>query len=151
MASLKIRKGTPTDIPELLNLIKELAAYENEPDAVTVTEEILLNDGFGEKPAFEFLVAEKDGTVVGIALYYYQYSTWKGRSLYLEDVIVKESERMQGIGGMLMNELISISKKEKMKRLDWQVLDWNQPAISFYKKYNTQFDNEWINCRLTFD
>lgn len=151
MASLKIRKGTPKDIPELLNLIKELAAYENEPDAVIVTEEILLNDGFGEKPAFEFLVAEKDETVVGIALYYYQYSTWKGRSLYLEDVIVKESERMQGIGGMLMNELISISKKEKMKRLDWQVLDWNQPAISFYKKYNTQFDNEWINCRLTFD
>ncbi|MGB0402796.1 MAG: GNAT family N-acetyltransferase [Salibacteraceae bacterium] len=150
MASPIIRKGTQTDVPQLLNLIKELAAYENEPDAVTVTEEILLNDGFGEKPAFEFLVAQKGENVVGIALYYYQYSTWKGRSLYLEDVIVKESERMQGIGSMLMNELISISKKEKVKRLDWQVLDWNEPAISFYKKYNTQFDNEWINCRLTF-
>ncbi len=149
--NISLRKGTPSDIPELLNLIKELAAYEREPDAVVVTEEILMEDGFGDTAIFDFLVAEKDGKVVGIALYYTKYSTWKGRCLYLEDIIVKESERMQGIGGMLLKELITISETTGVKRLEWQVLDWNEPAINFYKKHQAIIDSEWLNCKIEFD
>ena len=116
--NIQLRKGTPSDIPELLNLIKELAAYEKEPDAVIVTEEILLEDGFGENSIFDFIVAEKDEKVAGIALYYSKYSTWKGRCLYLEDIIVKESERMNGIGSLLLKELIAIVDKAGVKRLE---------------------------------
>ncbi len=148
--NIHLRKGTPSDIPELLNLIKELAAYEREPNAVIVTEEILLEDGFGSNKIFDFLVAEKDGKVAGIALYYTKYSTWKGRCLYLEDIIVKESERMQGIGSLLLKELISISEKAGVKRLEWQVLNWNEPAINFYKKHKTLIDDEWLNCKIEF-
>ena len=150
MNNTHLRKGTPSDIPELLELIKELAAYEKEPEAVIVTEEILLEDGFGENSIFDFLVAEKDGKVAGIALYYTKYSTWKGRCLYLEDIIVKESERMNGIGSILLKELISISEKAGVKRLEWQVLDWNEPAINFYKKHKAIIDEEWLNCKVEF-
>ena len=151
MNNIHLRKGTPTDIPELLNLIKELAAYEKEPEAVIVTEEILLEDGFGENAIFDFLVAEKDEKVAGIALYYSKYSTWKGRCLYLEDIIVKESERMNGIGSLLLKELISIADKAGVKRLEWQVLDWNEPAINFYRKHQTIIDSEWLNCKVEFE
>lgn len=149
--NISLRKGIPDDIPELLNLIKELATYEREPDAVVVTEEILLEDGFGDNAIFDFLVAEKEGKVAGIALYYTKYSTWKGRCLYLEDIIVKESERMNGIGSLLLKELIKISEKAGVKRLEWQVLDWNEPAINFYKKHKTIIDVEWLNCKIEFE
>jgi len=149
--NIQLRKGTPSDIPELLNLIKELAAYEKEPDAVIVTEEILLEDGFGENSIFDFIVAEKDEKVAGIALYYSKYSTWKGRCLYLEDIIVKESERMNGIGSLLLKELIAIADKAGVKRLEWQVLDWNEPAINFYKKHKAIIDGEWLNCKVEFE
>jgi len=149
--NIQLRKGTPSDIPELLNLIKELAAYEKEPDAVIVTEEILLEDGFGENSIFDFIVAEKVEKVDGIALYYSKYSTWKGRCLYLEDIIVKESERMNGIGSLLLKELIAIADKAGVKRLEWQVLDWNEPAINFYKKHKAIIDGEWLNCKVEFE
>ncbi|MDB9725050.1 GNAT family N-acetyltransferase [Salibacteraceae bacterium] len=149
--NIQLRKGTPSDIPELLNLIKELAAYEKEPDAVIVTEEILLEDGFGENSIFDFIVAEKDEKVAGIALYYSKYSTWKGRCLYLEDIIVKESERMNGIGSLLLKELIAIADKAGVKRLEWQVLDWNEPANNFYKKHKAIIDGEWLNCKVEFE
>ena len=149
--NIQLRKGTPSDIPELLNLIKELAAYEKEPDAVIVAEEILLEDGFGENSIFDFIVAEKDEKVAGIALYYSKYSTWKGRCLYLEDIIVKESERMNGIGSLLLKELIAIADKAGVKRLEWQVLDWNEPAINFYKKHKAIIDGEWLNCKVEFE
>jgi len=151
MNNILLRKGTPSDIPELLDLIKELAAYEKEPEAVIVTEKILLEDGFGDNAIFDFLVVEKDGIVAGIALYYTKYSTWKGRCLYLEDIIVKESERMNGFGSMLLKELVSIAEKTGVKRLEWQVLDWNEPAINFYKKHKTIIDGDWLNCKVEFE
>lgn len=151
MQTLQLRRGEPSDIPELLSLIKELATYEREPNAVIVTEKILLEDGFGKDSIFDFLVAEKDNKVAGIALYYTKYSTWKGRCFYLEDIIVKESERMNGIGSLLLNELISISEKAGVKRLEWQVLDWNEPAINFYKKHKALIDGEWLNCKMEFE
>ncbi|MDE0771766.1 MAG: GNAT family N-acetyltransferase [Salibacteraceae bacterium] len=151
MNNILLRKGTPSDIPELLALIKELAAYEKEPEAVIVTEKLLLEDGFGDNAIFDFLVLEKDGIVAGIALYYTKYSTWKGRCLYLEDIIVKESERMNGFGSMLLKELVSIAEKTGVKRLEWQVLDWNEPAINFYKKHKAIIDGDWLNCKVEFE
>jgi len=111
----------------------------------------LLEDGFGDNAIFDFLVVEKDGIVAGIALYYTKYSTWKGRCLYLEDIIVKESERMNGFGSMLLKELVSIAEKTGVKRLEWQVLDWNEPAINFYKKHKTIIDGDWLNCKVEFE
>lgn len=150
-SNISLREGTPIDIPALLALIKELATYEREPDAVIVTEEVLHEDGFGPNKIFDFLVAEKENEVVGIALYYTKYSTWKGKCFYLEDIIVKESHRMQGIGSMLLKELITISAKAGVKRLEWQVLDWNEPAIQFYKKHKAIIDGEWLNCKVEFE
>ncbi|MCB0480232.1 MAG: GNAT family N-acetyltransferase [Flavobacteriales bacterium] len=146
-----IRKGEKKDIPSLLTLIQELATYEKQPDAVVVTEEILMNDGFGANKIFEFFVAELEGKVVGIALYYAKYSTWKGRCLFLEDIIVEEQYRNRGIGKKLMDEIVKTAEAQKVKRLEWQVLDWNEPSIAFYKKYKTIFDGEWINCKLEWE
>lgn len=151
MNEVNIRNGQPTDIPALLSLIKELALYEKAPNEVVVTEEILLNDGFGTDPIFKFFVAELNAQVVGIALYYIKYSTWKGRCVFLEDIVVKDSYRGMGIGNKLFNAVALEAKKLKVHRLEWQVLDWNEPAINFYKKWNANFDSEWINCKLTFE
>lgn len=148
---MKIRKGSKTDIPAILNLIKELAAYEKAPHDVEVTIEQMEEWGFGQDHLFDFFVAEKNNTIVGMALYYYKYSTWKGKCLFLEDIIVTESERQFGFGKLLFNEVAKVAKEQKVKRMEWQVLDWNEPAIKFYKKYSTVFDGEWINCKLTFD
>jgi GNAT superfamily N-acetyltransferase len=145
-----IRKGGRSDLPALLTLIKELAVYENAGQEVTIDLTTLEQDGFDrEHPFFEFLVAEKKGVIVGAALYFYTYSTWKGRVLYLEDLIVAEAFRRLGIGKQLFDALVGEAKRIDAKRLCWQVLDWNTPAIEFYKKIHTNFDGEWINCKLT--
>lgn len=146
-----VRKGTKEDIPQLLRLIKELAIYEKAPDEVCVTETELLNDGFGPDPVFKFFVAVESNTVVGIALYYIKYSTWKGKCVFLEDIIVDEKFRGKGLGKLLFNEVAKVAKELNVKRLEWQVLDWNEPAIEFYKKSDADFDYEWVNCKLVYD
>lgn len=143
-----IRKGEEGDVKDLLRLIKELAQYEKALGEVEVSEEELLKDCFGGEKLFDFIIAEVDGIIAGIALYYFKYSTWKGRCIYLEDLIVSENYRGNGIGAKLFEEVASISKKLKVKRMEWQVLDWNEPAIQFYKKYEANLDAEWINCKL---
>ncbi|MBO6516413.1 MAG: GNAT family N-acetyltransferase [Bacteroidia bacterium] len=144
-ADVLIRKGTTSDVAATLQLINELAIYEREPDAVVVTEEELREDGFGQNPLYGLLVAEVDQVVVGISLYYYRYSTWKGKCLYLEDLIVTETQRGKGIGQQLFEATLSIAREENCRKMNWQVLDWNEPAIGFYKKYNAHLDDEWIN------
>ena len=145
-----IRKAIAADVPEIMNLVRELAEYEKAPHEVSNTEERMLTEGFGEHPAFECILAEKDGEVIGMALYYYRYSTWKGRRLYLEDLIVKQAYRGVGAGKLLLDETIKIAKAENCSGMMWQVLDWNEPAINFYKTYNARLDGEWINCHLDF-
>lgn len=144
-----IRKGTEADIAQALNLVKELAAYEKAPLEVEVTPEEMRGWGFGPDKQFDFFVAEVNGTIVGLALYYYKYSTWKGKCLFLEDIIVTESQRGKGIGKLLFDQVVQVSKEAKVRRMEWQVLDWNTPAIEFYKKYAAGLDGEWINCKLT--
>lgn len=146
---MPIRKGTRQDLPQVYELIKELALYERAPQEVTNTLAEMEQDGFGERPVFEFFVAEEEGRIVGLALYYTAYSTWKGRMLYLEDLVVTESRRRSGIGKKLFEAVAREAHKTKARRMAWQVLDWNEPAISFYKKINASLDGEWINCRLT--
>lgn len=148
MSEFIVRKGKAEDIRGLLDLIIELAVYEKEPDAVIVTEDQLREDCFGDHPLFEFLVAEMGNEIAGIALYYRKYSTWKGRCMFLEDLVVGEKHRRLGIGQALFDELVAIAKKDGAMRLEWQVLDWNEPAINFYKRLNAQLDSEWINCKL---
>lgn len=150
MNNIKIRKAVKEDCPRILELINELAVYENAPDEVTVTLEEMEDCGFGPNPVWGALVAENNGEIVGIALHYDRYSTWKGRRLYLEDLIVTESMRGQGIGKLLLDELIEFGKQENYHGMVWQVLDWNEPAIKFYKKYNADFDPEWINVSVNF-
>ncbi len=151
MEGIIIRPGEKQDIPDLLRLIQELAEYEKEPDAVIVTEAILTEDAFGTNPAFEFFVAELDGRVQGIALYCYPYSTWKGRYLYLEDLVVSQAARGKGIGSMLFEAVVEKAKTTGVKRMGWQVLDWNEPAIKFYEKYGADLSSEWLNGRLYFE
>jgi len=147
--ALIIRKGRKSDLPQVLNLIKELAVYEKAPHEVTVTVTDMERDGFRENPIFDFFVAETDNKIVGISLYYIKYSTWKGKCVFLEDIIVTEQYRKYGIGKKLFDEVVKVAKQMQVKRLEWQVLEWNEPAIHFYKKLNTHFDKEWINCKLT--
>lgn len=146
--SFIIRKGEEKDLPEVLALIKELAAYEKYPNHVEITVDQLREDGFSANPIYGLEVAEKGGAVVGIALYYTRYSTWKGRKLYLEDLIVTEDERGNGIGKELFERLIEITKEGNYHSMVWQVLDWNEPAINFYKKYEAKFDGEWLDCSI---
>jgi GNAT superfamily N-acetyltransferase len=147
--TIVIRRGTPEDIPATLSLIKELAAFERAAHEVDNTEQRMLEDGFGPNPVFGFHVAEENGTILGIAVYYFRYSTWKGKRLYLEDIVVTESQRGRGIGKLLFNASIAEAKRTGCKGMSWQVLEWNTPAIEFYKKFNAGFDAEWINCSLT--
>lgn len=144
-----IRKGIPDDIPSVLSLIKELAEYEKAPEEVLVTEEVLMADGFGKVPRFSFFVAVLNEEIIGLALYFPRYSTWKGHCYHLEDIIVKEQYRCKGIGKLLFDEVVRVCLKDGAQRLYWQVLDWNEPAISFYKKLNARFDSEWLSCKLT--
>lgn len=145
----KIREGNPEDIPAIFALVNELALYEKAPQEVITTVEQMYEDGFGANAIFKFIVAELNSQIVGMALYYWKYSTWKGKGIYLDDIIVTEKHRRKGIGKLLMDEIIKIAMKEKANKLEWQVLDWNEPAINFYRKYNVEFDDEWINCKLT--
>lgn len=148
MTEIVIRKGAKSDIPEVLKLIRELAEYERALDRVEVTEDQLLLDGFGPSPVFDFLVALDKDKTVGLSLFYYRYSTWKGKGLYLEDLIVTKSYRGQGIGRNMLFETVKFAKKESCTGIYWQVLDWNSPAIEFYKSLGAEFDGEWINCKL---
>lgn len=138
-----IRKGTSNDMPAVLDLIKELAIFEKEPDAVVVTVDDLVRDGFGENPLFHTFVAEVDAEIIGIALYYYRYSTWKGKTIHLEDLIVKESQRGTGAGFALYSEIIAQGKRDNVLRIEWNVLDWNTPAIEFYKKTGAKVLDDW--------
>jgi GNAT superfamily N-acetyltransferase len=138
-----IRKGTPNDMPTVLELIKELAVFEKEPEAVLVTVDDLLRDGFGEHPLFHTFVAEVDTKVIGIALYYYRYSTWKGKTIHLEDLIVKENQRGTGAGFALYSEIIAQGKRDNVRRIEWNVLDWNTPAIKFYQKSGAKILEDW--------
>jgi GNAT superfamily N-acetyltransferase len=144
-----IRKGTEADIAQALNLVRELAAYEKAPLEVEVTPEEMTAWGFGPDKQFDFFIAEENGVIVGLALYYFKYSTWKGKCLFLEDIIVTESQRGKGLGKLLFDQIVQVSKETNVRRMEWQVLDWNTPAIEFYKKYSAGLDGEWINCRLT--
>lgn len=148
MTDIVIRKGTKPDIPDVLNLIKELAEYERALDSVEVTEGQLLADGFGSAPVFEFLVALHKNQVIGLSLFYYRYSTWKGKGLYLEDLVVTKPYRGRNVGKKLLRETAKFAKKEACTGMYWQVLDWNTSAIEFYKSLGTKFDSEWINCKL---
>ncbi len=147
--SVIIRKSVKEDCPKLLELIRELALYEKAPQEVTVTLDHFIESGFGENPVWWAFVAEADGNVEGFAMYYIRYSTWKGQRMYLEDLIVTEKMRGQGLGKLLFDALIAEAKEKKFNGITWQVLDWNEPAINFYKKYyNANLDAEWINCSI---
>tara|TARA_B100001059_G_scaffold68578_1_gene65447 strand:- start:26771 stop:27211 length:441 start_codon:yes stop_codon:yes gene_type:complete len=144
-----IRKANATDIPSMMKLIVELAIYERAPNEVTNTEQMMLKDGFGDNPLYHAFVADIEGEIIGFAITYYRYSTWKGRCLYLEDLIVTENYRNKGIGQKLFDYCLSFGKKNSCEKIIWQVLDWNQPAINFYNKNNAQLDNSWINGSLS--
>ena len=168
--SITIRRAVKEDCPRLLELITELAVYEKAPNDVTVTLEHFTESGFGEKPVWWAVVASSSLTplrkaergtspspfmekgvgdeVLGFALYYIRYSTWKGQAMYLEDIVVTETMRGKKIGKLLFDRLIEEAKEKKFNRIIWQVLDWNEPAINFYKKYNATFDGGWLNCSL---
>lgn len=144
-----IRKAVLEDCPRILELIQELAVYEKAPQEVTVTLKHFEDSGFGKAPVWWALVAETDGVVQGFALYYIRYSTWKGQRMYLEDLLVTEELRGKGIGALLFDELIKEAKEKGLNGIVWQVLEWNQPAINFYKKLHASFDAEWVNCSIT--
>lgn len=145
-----IRKGTKEDLPSVLALIRELAEYEKAPQEVEVTLEEMEKNGFGDNPLFRFFVAESEAGIVGMVLYYTKYSTWKGPCIFLEDLIVTQTQRRNGIGTQLFQKMIQLAKEQKLPRLEWQVLEWNQPAINFYKKYNANLDAEWLNGKLVY-
>lgn len=146
---MNIRKGNPEDMEAVLGLIKELAVFEKEPDAVLITVEDLIRDGFGLVPLFQVLVAEIENEIVGIALYYYRYSTWKGKTIHLEDLVVKENKRGSGVGFALYSEIIKQGKKDKVRRIEWNVLDWNTPAINFYKNSGAKILDDWKVAQMS--
>ncbi|WP_188048975.1 GNAT family N-acetyltransferase [Flavobacterium sp. GP15] len=151
---MNIRKGKAEDMKAVLNLIQELATFENEPDAVQITVEDLVRDGFGTNPLFQVFVAEveTDTTetkeIVGIALYYYRFSTWKGKTIHLEDLVVKEKMRGTGLGYALYSEILKQGKKDNVRRVEWNVLDWNTPAIEFYKKSGAKILDGWLVVQM---
>jgi GNAT superfamily N-acetyltransferase len=146
---ITIRRAVEADCPRLLELINELALYEKAPEEVTVTLEHFTKSGFGEQPVWWAFVAEENGVVQGFALYYIRYSTWKGQRMYLEDILVTEAMRGKGVGKLLFDRLIEEAKEKGLNGIVWQVLEWNEPAINFYKKFNASFDPEWVNCSIS--
>ncbi|MCX8019660.1 MAG: GNAT family N-acetyltransferase [Chitinophagaceae bacterium] len=165
MNNIRIRRAVRKDCPRLMELIRELAEYERAPHEVTVSAEHFEQSGFGENPVWWAFVAvtgadenttipnkknhiDKREEIIGFALYYIRYSTWKGQMMYLEDIIVTEKARGKGIGKLLFDELIAEAKQKGFKRITWQVLNWNEPAIRFYEKLNARFDAEWVNGYL---
>ncbi|MBK9328556.1 MAG: GNAT family N-acetyltransferase [Sphingobacteriales bacterium] len=146
--NITIRKAEPNDLIQVYGLIRELAAFEKEPDEPSNPLKKFIEEGTCKQPRFQVILADDNGKVAGIALYYYGYSTWKGSMIYLDDLVVKESYRKKGIGRKLMDELIAIAREEKINQLRWHVLDWNENAINFYKKYPVTFDNTWITVKI---
>ena len=149
--SFIIRHGDEKDIPGMFRLVKELAEFERSPDAVINTEKILKEDGFGKHSIYKVFIAEEaaTGDVVGMALYYTAYSTWKGRIFYLDDLIVTQAFRKFGIGQKLLNEVLKAAAEAGVNQIRWQVLDWNEPAINFYKKMGAELDATWIDCKMS--
>ena len=145
-----VRAAAPADVPQILAFVRALATYEREPDAVTATEEDLLRDGFGSNPYYSCLIAELDSQPAGFALYFFNYSTWVGRpGLYLEDLFVQPEFRGLGIGKALLQRVAAIAVETHCPRLQWEVLDWNTPAIEFYRAMGAEFLDEWRNVRLS--
>lgn len=144
-----IRNAQREDCARLLELIQELAHYEKAPQEVTVSRSHFEESGFGTAPVWWAFVAEVAGRIEGFALYYIRYSTWKGQRMYLEDLVVTEAMRGKGLGSLLFNQLLHECGKKGFNGIAWQVLEWNEPAINFYKKYNARFDPEWVNCSIT--
>lgn len=147
--SIEIRTATADDCPRILDLIKELAVYERAPDAVTVTLNEFMDAGFGPNPVWKAYVATESGNILGFALFYTRYSTWKGRRLYLEDFLVTEESRGKGVGKLLFDKIIEEAKSGDYHGMVWQVLDWNEPAINFYNKYAADLDPGWLNASLS--
>ncbi len=144
-----LRRGQESDLPRVLALIQELATFEREPDAVTNTLEMMRHDGFGPEPIFGFFVLESGDDLLGLALFYTAYSTWKGRMLYLEDLVVTETARRGGYGRLLFDAVVAEARRTGAQRMKWQVLDWNEPAIAFYKKLGASIEGEWLNGNLS--
>lgn len=141
---IRIRKGKEEDVSAMLSLIKELALYEKAPEQVITSEKSMIKDGFGENPAYRSLVAETaDGEVVAVAIYFQAYSTWRGRVLYLDDLVVREKYRSQGIGKLMFDRLIKEAEEMEVDQMRWVVLEWNEPAIRFYEKYKAELNPEW--------
>lgn len=149
--SFKIRKGVQEDVPAMMALVKELALFERAPEAVVNTEAMLLEDGFGENSIYKVFVAEEEDTknIVGMALYYTAYSTWKGKIFFLDDLVVTASHRRFGLGRKLLTAVLKAAAEAKVEQIRWQVLDWNEPAILFYKSIGAELDAEWITCKMT--
>ncbi|WP_426061285.1 GNAT family N-acetyltransferase [Hymenobacter sp. B1770] len=147
--NIVLRRGAETDLPQVLALIQELAEYERAPDAVTNTLAAMQRDGFGPSPIFSFFVLENHASeIIGLALFYTAYSTWKGRMLYLEDLVVTEAARRGGFGRLLFDAVVAEARATGAVRMKWQVLDWNEPAIAFYKKLGANIEDEWLNGNL---
>ena len=146
---IMIRQGVEKDLPPVLGLIHELAVYEKAQHEVENDLEMMKKDGFGENPIFGFLVATLDNKIIGLSLYYFRYSTWKGKMLYLEDLIVTEKLRKMGIGKKLFDATIVVARETGCRGMIWQVLEWNEPAFNFYRKYKPIIDPQWVTCRLT--
>ncbi len=147
---IKIRPAVKEDCTRMMELIHELAVYEKAPEQVVVSFDHFVASGFGAQPVWWAIVAEVNGNVEGMALYYIRYSTWKGQRMYLEDLVVAENMRGHKIGSLLFDALIIEAKAKSFKGLNWQALDWNEPALNFYRKYNSNFDPEWVNCSIDF-
>ncbi len=147
---MTIRKGKEEDLVAVFELVRELAIYEKAEDQITTTLEQVKIDAFGKHPIFGFFVAEEKGTILGAAIYYTRYSTWKGKRLYLEDLIVTKKARGSGLGLALLDQIVEEARATNCTGVMWQVLDWNEPAIGFYEKYGASLDKGWINCHLDF-
>ncbi len=147
-SAIIIRKATPNDCPRIMELVLELAIYERAPDEVTVTLDHFRESGFGPNPVWWAFVAEENGVINGFALYYIRYSTWKGQRMYLEDILVTEKARGHGLGKLLMDALIAEAQEKNFSGITWQVLEWNEPALNFYRKYKANFDAEWVNVSI---
>lgn len=147
--SISIRVAEKKDCPRIMELIMELAVYEKLPEEVTVTLDEFIDSGFGEKPVWKAFVAEENHIIVGFALYYTRYSTWKGCRLYLEDFLVTEEYRGRGVGKLLFETVMQEAKDKNYNGMSWQVLDWNEPAINFYKKYQAQIESGWLNASFS--
>ncbi len=151
-AAIAIRRAERNDCARIMELVRELALYERAPEEVTVTLDHFTESGFGANPVWWAFVAEVNGIINGFALYYIRYSTWKGQRMYLEDILVTEAARGKGLGRLLMDALIAEAREKKLNGITWQVLDWNEPALNFYRKLDgVKFDGEWVNAALSIE